>query len=346
MPDFADLPLWAIVAVFLGAAAMVWAAGSRLSGQVDAIARKLGLGPAFAGLLLLGGITSLPELATVTTASLSGNAPLAVNNLLGSAAIAMLLLAITDMVYGRAALTSVVANPATLMQGVLGTMLLAAVVLVVTTGDVAVGGTGLGTLAIAAGCAFAMRIVAGFEQRQVWQPADDDVPTEEEAEANEAERHPLPRLVAVTAALAAVVLVAGVTLAKSADAFATRTGLSSGIVGFVLVAGATSLPDLSALIAAARARRYELAVGDVFGTNLFNLMLLAPADALSSGPPVLSAAGTFEAVGALVALLMTGAFTVGFLERRDKTILRMGYDAAVSILIFAGGMTVMARFAS
>ena len=70
-------------------------------------------------MLLLGGITSLPEIATVTTASRTGSPSLAVNNLIGSAAGNVLLLAVADVVLGRDALTSVVATPSTLLQGTL-----------------------------------------------------------------------------------------------------------------------------------------------------------------------------------------------------------------------------------
>ena len=71
------------------------------------------MGQAFAGLLLLGGATSLPELANAATASLGGNASLAVNSLLGSVSMNVVLLALADPVLGRDALTSVVGRPTT-----------------------------------------------------------------------------------------------------------------------------------------------------------------------------------------------------------------------------------------
>jgi len=335
----AALPLAVLIAVFLAAAATVWWAGTRLTGQVDQVARRLGLGQAFAGMVLLGGITSLPELASVSTASVTGDATLAVNNLLGSAAVNVLLLVIADIVFGREALTRVAAQPGTLMQGVLGMMLLGAVAGVILWGDVGVAGVGVGTVAVAAACLFAMRVSAGFERRDVWRRADDD--TDEPKEEKPDER-PLPRLLLGLALLGAAILAAGALLALSADGIAARAGLSSGMVGFLLVAIATSLPELSSVTAAVRAKRYELAVGDIFGTNLFNLTLLLVADLLSGGEPVLAAAGPFEVLGALVALLMTGAFVVGLLERRNRTILRMGHDAAAALVIFVAGVAAMA----
>ncbi|MBJ6127081.1 hypothetical protein [Microvirga splendida] len=131
-----------MIAAFVVAAAFVWSAGTRLSGYLDEISRLSGLGSGFVGLLLLGGITSLPELATVTTASFAGNAPLAINNVLGSAAINVVLLAVADAFLGRRALTSVIGEPTPLLQGVLDILLLALVVIAIVTGDISVLGLG------------------------------------------------------------------------------------------------------------------------------------------------------------------------------------------------------------
>lgn len=343
--NMSQLPLWAVGAIFLCAAIIVWGAGTRLSSHVDAIGKKLQIGPAFAGMLLLGGITSLPELATVTTSSWAGHAPLAVNNLLGSAAVNILLLAVADIVFGRGALTSFVAKPATLMQGVLGMMLLGLVAIIVVSGDYPLFGVGIGSIVVALGALLAIRVAASFEQRKVWQPAEDAEGDDGGCKEKEGrETRSLRRMILVTAGLGLLILLAGAALSRSADAISARTGISSGMIGFVLVSFATSLPELSSIIAAVRERRYELAVGDIFGTNLFNLMLLLLADAVASGGPVLGNAGVFEALGALLALLMTGCFTVGLLERKNRTVWRMGYDAAGALLLFSSGMLVMARF--
>jgi len=87
------------------AGALVWYAGARLVALVDDIAERTGIGQAFAGMLLLGGITSLPELATASSASLAGNPLLSINDLLGTSSINILLLAAGDMIYGKGPLT-------------------------------------------------------------------------------------------------------------------------------------------------------------------------------------------------------------------------------------------------
>lgn len=335
---FEQLPLAANLAIFAVAGTFVWLAGTRLAVYVDGIATATGSGQAFVGMLLLGGITSLPEIATVTSASWTGSAGLAVNNLLGSAAANVLLLAVADAVLGRDALTSVVAKPSTLFQGTLGMMLLGMVAAAVTAGDVLVLGVGVWSTALLAACIGALWLSSNYERRHVWTAVGRE---DEEEEGTGAPVPPLRTLALKTAAAAAVILVAGFFLSQTADAIAEQSGLGAGLVGLVLLAFATSLPEISSIVSALRLRRYEMAVGDIFGTNLFNIALLFLADLTYPGGPVLSEAGAFETVAALLGLLLTGVFVLGLLERRDRTVLRMGYDSVAALLLYATGLVVL-----
>lgn len=123
----------------------------------------------------------------------------------------MLLLVFADVVFGRDALTRVAAQPGTLMQGVLGMMLLAAVAGVVLWGDVPLGPVGAGSMRIAVLYLLAMRISSGFERRDVWRRVDED--DGEPDEDTDTER-PLARMLMALAALAATILAAGALLAR------------------------------------------------------------------------------------------------------------------------------------
>lgn len=350
------MPLWALVLIFLAAAAAVWTAGTRLSAYVNGISTRTGLGKAFTGMLLLGGITSLPEVAAVSTSAAVGNAPLAVNNLLGTASINLVLLAVADIIYGRDALTSVAASPATLIQGLLSMILAAAVALVATAGDVAIFGVGAGTAALALGCGAALWIASDFEKRHVWEVVDEagteakgraplvaQLQHHERDSSDQRADWPLAKLVGATSAAAGVILVGGYFLSTSADAVATKTGMAAGMVGFLLVGFATSLPEISSMTAAIRIRQYDMAVGDIFGTNLFNIALIFLADAVYAGDPVLSLSGSFEVIGAILAVLLTGIFIIGLIERRNISILRMGPDSLAALLLFGGGVALLAQ---
>src|SRR5688500_7950482 len=119
MEFFSDFPLGVNLAIFAGAAIVVWIAGSRLGNQADEISRRSGLSKAFLGMLLLGVGTSLPEIATTITGSLIGNARLVAGNLLGGVAMQIAVLAFADLIAVRGALTYFSPQPILLFQGVM-----------------------------------------------------------------------------------------------------------------------------------------------------------------------------------------------------------------------------------
>jgi len=339
-----DYPLWLNGLIFIAAAIVIWLAATRLVRYVNAIAVQTGVGEAFAGMLLLGGITSLPEIANVATSSWIGNPALAINNLLGSASINVLLLAILDAFFGRAALTAVVAQPTTLLQATLSMLVLALVAIAITTGDLPILGLGVWSIAVFAASIGAFWLSATYEAHAPWTLRETEQPNGGGQTPNPSggeSLRPLSHLVASTCALAAVILVAGYCISQTGDALAVQTGLGAGIVGFVLIGVSTSLPELSTLAAALRLAKYEMAIGEVLGTNFVNLSLILLADAVFTGGPVVDEIGRFETASALLGVVLTGIMLVGLLERRNARVLRMGYDSIGVILAFSGGLVLL-----
>jgi cation:H+ antiporter len=339
---FESLPLAANLAAFAVAAAAVWMAGTKLAGYADAIANETGLGQAVVGLALLGGITSLPEIAVAVTSSLAGHPALTINDVLGSAAINVLIIALADAVLGRDAITSVTASPRILLQASLTLGLLAMVAAATFAPDTALAGASVWSWSIALACGASLWVVGRSHPERAWQPVARD---------GEAKAEPAPQegggklrpLVLKTAAAGAVVLVAGFVLAKTGEALAQQTRLGTSFVGVVLLAAATSLPEVSTVVGAVRRHRYEMALADVFGTNLFNVLILFLADLLYDGPPALREAGAFAGFAALLALVLTVVFLAGLIERRDRTFARMGFDSLAAIGIYAAGLVVLYR---
>lgn len=339
-----SLPRPLLLAGFVLAASAVWWAGTRLPRYVVALSDKTGLGQGFAGMLVLGGITSLPELATATTAAAIGAPLLALNDVLGSAAFNILLLALADMLLGARPLTSVVAKPVTPIQGVLGMMVLALVIAAITAGESQLFGlAGLGSTLIFGSAVMAIRIADRSERRPMWLVVNQpDLALAAEAERSDIGWH---QILLGLSILATIILVAGAVLATSATMIARQTGMGGSLMGFLFVSAATSLPELSAITGAMRNQRYELTIGEVFGSNLFNMALIFVIDLVSPGPPVLSLAGPFEAMAALIALLMSGVFVLGLIERRDRTIMRMGEDSIAVLLVYGAGLAVLLTIA-
>jgi cation:H+ antiporter len=333
-----SLPLWSNAAIFVACAAVVWFAGTRLARYADAIAEKTGIGREFLGVLLLGGVTSSPELAVATTAALSGVPALSMNDLLGSAAFNVLIIALADAALGRDAITSVLASPGVLLQGVLGMILLALVVAAITAGDIAILGIGAWAWLMLAFYLGAVWIICHSKGLRAWIPAGKPAsrPPSQHAPATS-----LRRLLASTAAAGAAILAAGFLLAKSGEALAEQSGLGISFFGAAVLAIATSLPEVSTVLAAVRLGRYEMAIADVFGTNLFNVAIVFVIDALYAGGPVLGEVGRFAAFAALLAMVLTALFLAGMIERHDRTVMRMGFDSLAALAVYVGGIALL-----
>ncbi len=343
LSDAASHPIWANALIFAAAAAVIWVFGVRLTRHLDAIAVKQGLDHAFVGMLLLGGITSLPELANTITASAIGNPALGVNNLLGSAAINVVLLAVADAVVGRKAVTSIVAQPSTMMMAALCMIVLIVIAFVITAGDaplVGIGDIGIGSVAIGALAVFSFWLAARHDERSRWSVEEEGCDADAEIAAGSDLR--IGALWGRVVLDGGFIFAAGYALSQTGDAIATQAGLTSAAVGFGLIGTATSLPELVTVLAALRLCRPEMAFGQVLGTNFVNLSLIPVGDAIFDGEPVLNTLGAFETLSALLGAALIGVFMVGLLEHRDRTVFRMGIDSAVVIGLFAIGVAVLA----
>jgi cation:H+ antiporter len=349
--DFSGWPIWINVVVFAASAAMVWIAGTRMVRLVDDLARRTGMGQGFAGMLLLGGIVSLTEISTVSTAAFTGSPLLALNNLLGSESINLFMLAAVDPLTGPEALTSFIAKSAMLFQAALVITLLAVVAAAVVVGDYPIFGVGVWSTVLFLLCLGALWRSARYERRKTWiafgrEPVENGNSALKPAASEERPGGPMRPLVLKMGAVAAVIFAAGFLLSLTGDALAKQSGLGESFVGFLLVGISTSLPELSTITAAIRLKRHEMAVGDILGSNVFNLLLIFLTDIAYAGGPVLNHAGRFEIAATLLGILMTGILLLGLLERRDRTIFKMGFESAALIAAFLAGVAVLYTLSS
>ena len=338
MLDFSSYPLWINAAVFVAAAATVWWAGTKLTRYADAISGMTGLGEALVGMLLLGGITSLPEIAVSITAGLSGSAGLAVSNILGGVALQVVVIAIGDGVLRGHAITFQVARPAVLLQAVFSCLLLCLIVAAVVTGDLAVAGIGLWSTTVMLAGVLMLWLISRYKQDQRWRPVPQ--PAHEKGEKKD-RPDSLHKAVLLTGAMGAVILVAGFLLSRTGDAMAGQTGISENFVGATLVAIATSLPEISTVVTAVLIRRYMMAFADIFGTNIFDLMLIFLVDLAYGGPAVVNEQGSFGAFGAVLGIVVTLIYIAGLIERRNRTFLRLGLDSWAVLGTYLAGVGVL-----
>jgi len=347
--DFHTLPVWCNVLIFLAAGALIWFAGFRLAIYADAIAERKNLGRAFVGALLLGVATSLPEIATTVTAAGLGNASLAVSNLMGGVSAQIAVLAVVDLLLVRGALTFFAPRPILLMSGVLLVFQLALTLAAMSAGEFAsLWGVGLWPVLLMATYVVSLYAMYRYEGESRWAP--ENIPDESyQGEFSEsdlsagAERASLGRLYLLFGASAAVVLIAGWGVSSASDALAEQTGMGSSFFGATLLALATSLPEISTTAGAVRVGAYTMAVANIFGTNSLEAGLLLLTDVVYRDGLILQSVDRSSQFVAAVGILLTCIYLWGLLERRDRTILGMGLDSALVLIVWLASLFVLYR---
>jgi cation:H+ antiporter len=136
---------------------------------------------------------------------------------------------------------------------------------------------------------------------------------------------------------AAAIVVSGPYLAESAGQLADLTGLGKSFVGTTLVAFSTSLPELVASIAALRMGAHDLAIGNVFGSNAFNMVLLIPLDIAHDGS-ILSAVSRGHALTCIAAVIATLIVVLGQLYQVEKRWRLIEPDATLVVVVVFGAL--------
>jgi cation:H+ antiporter len=346
MFDFANTPVWINLVVFVGSAAAVWGAGTKIARYANVISERTGIGQALIGIVLLGGVTSLPELAVAITSAVTDAPDLAVNSILGGIAMQVTILAVADMLIGRDALTSVLPDPKVILQAGLKILLLSIVTASIIVGDTPVLNVGLWMWLLLAVTGLSLFILSKTQDEVSWQANDPGVSVKGEAaradKAAEKDEDKTLRWAMWRAAIAGtVIVVAGYLLSRTGDALAEQSGLGESYVGSVLVALSTSLPEVSTVISAMRAGLYTMAVSDIFGTNLFDVGFLFIVDLAGGEGAVMNDTGPYEGFASIIAITVTAIFVVGLAERRNKTFVRMGYDSLAVLGTYLSGLVVL-----
>lgn len=263
--------------VFLASGAAIVLAGAALARFADVIAERTQLGRVWIGSVLLAGATSLPELATDLVAVRLGAVDLAVGDLFGSSLANMLILANLDLFASRRGLLQRAALDHALAASLAIALNALAAALVVVRPEVSFLSVGPGSAVLF------LFYIAGT--RAVFRHSMRDVLRAEAAPVGpDTKQAPSLRQALRGFALAALlVLAAAPVFAWSARGVAQISGLGDTFFGTTFVGLATSLPELTASLAAVRMGAFDLAVGNLFGSNAINMALMLPLDLAQPG---------------------------------------------------------------
>lgn len=342
-----------VVLEFLLAASVIVLAGRKLTVLGDAIAEVTGLGRLWIGATLIAAATSLPEIASSATAAFmetDGSINLAFGNVLGSETFNLLLVLIVDALFKNRAFLSY-ASPNHVLSAITGIGLMAAVAIGVALpklfpGFPAAGYGGLYSGALSVGI-FVFSILA---LRMIFKHEQATAPPEVTGAADEASKSgsnmPLYGKFAVAAA---VVTVGAVWMIGAADGLAVMEmpwggRLGRSLVGTLLVALATSLPELTVTVSAVKLGAVDIALGNILGSNVLNIFILPLVSLLSWQPIFIDP--TVEPVHvptAVIGILMTIPVIIGLVVKPKKVFMRLGYGTWLMALFYVIGIWLVVK---
>lgn len=317
-------------------AALIIVAGTVLTRCADAFAEITGVGRLLVGSILLAGATSLPEL-TVDLSAIRLDLPnLAIGDLIGSSLMNLLILAVMDLTHHARGKMLSRAAAAHALSGTLGIALTALVgvgILVAPRSpDATLFGIHVTVWALAIGYGLGVRLVF-LDQRVAARQAVEAGAVPEESQPP----RKLTRYIAGFVAAAAVIFLIGPRLAETAGKIAELSGLGSSFVGTTFVAVSTSLPELVASITAVRMGAFDLVIGNVFGSNAFNMLLFVPLDFAYPGA-LFAVANPAHVISVLAAVVCTSVVIMGQLYLPDSRRRFVEPDAWLVITLIGGAL--------
>ena len=313
------------VVIFLASAVAVVFLGSYLAKYGDALASLTGWGRLFVGTILVALATSLPEVSNNITAVRIDNPQLALGDVLGSNMINMLTLGMVALLFGGKRFLQRVAPEQGYLILLAAVLTALAVLFAAFKTGVHVWQVGISSIIILVVYLIGMWIV--YNRRP---SADGD---EEAHDGGMTLRHAWLMFILVSVG----VIVSGVLLAQSVDRIAHVTGVSSGVLGILAVALVTSMPEISATIAAARLGAADLGFAGVYGSCVFNITILAYADFFYRKGVVVNSSDTEHYIAGAIAvgLIVWGGLLLWGRNRLPQPIMFGGL--ALMLMVTIGG---------
>ena len=315
-----SMPL--LLAALLGGLTLLAVGGDILVRGASGLALKAGVAPLVVGLVVVGLGTSMPELVTSVEAVMSGAPGIAWGNIAGSN------LANTFLILGAVVVIApIVPHGSARLRDPL--VALALSLLVFTIGWFAIGSVLIGAAMVAlllAYIAFAYLSEKGHEKDEEWHLDDPEIGTEPSGWG---------KPIAILIGGLIMLVIGGRLLVSGAIDLARLAGMSETLIGVSVVAIGTSLPELAASVAAALKKHGGIALGNVIGSNIYNLLAIGGATMILApqAPPAELNMPEWPLVVASAVLLAAACAFLPRLGRILGVILLAAYTAYIGYLI-------------
>lgn len=328
------------IAGFVVCAAIIFMAGKRLSYYGDQLAEKTGLSKGWIGLILMASVTSLPELMVgISSAAIVQSADLAVGDIMGSCAFNLGILAVLDAFIPKHKPLFSIASPSHMLICGLGIFSLGLVgfALFLPEDYLVTPWIGLTSVAFVVVYLISIRVIYTNEKRLQLARETPIIP-------GHVTDTPLRKIVLNYCLFAFIIIVAALTLPYFAEHIAEITGLGKSFVGTFFLAVSTSLPEIAVSIAAVRMGSIDLSVGNLLGSNIFNILILAIDDLFYTKGLLLKDASEFHIISVFSTILMSAIVIIGLSYKASSKRYFLAWDSAVIFLIYMISLSFIYHF--
>ena len=323
--------LWAQFAI---AALIIIGAGYKLSHYGDRIAARTGISQTFLGIVLFSTVTSLPELTVcITSTTIVGEPDLALGNIFGSNLFNLLLIAFFDIVQGRGAILDLL-SPGHVIAASMGVVLAGIAILGIGLGlNLNVSWIGIESIILLFVYIVAVRILYRHEVLGS---------TREISETKKSAKREGGTDLYLFFTLGALAIVgAGYWLSHTADAIAQAPGWGRSFIGSFMIAVVTSLPELAVGIPLIRRGAFNMAIGSLLGSNIFNIAIIPITDIFFTKGAILAHVSPNHILTAVLGIVMTNIIIVDLIYRAKRVPWRIGWGSiSLIILYFVGSVTL------
>lgn len=342
MLDFGGLSLTLLILIFAVAAGTVILASIRATGLADVIADRTAMGEALVGGVILGGATSLAGVVVSVNAALSGEASFAFSNAVGGIAAQTLFLAIADTLHKKANLEHAAAEPQSLFQAILLIILLALPLCALAGPELTFWSVHPVSILILVGYIYGLRLSVSVRDLPMWKPVETTATHHDEPDAENDPEASVMRPALIFLGLVAIMGTGGWVIGQIGGQFISRFGLQASLVGAVMTAFVTSLPEFVTTLTAVRRGSLQLAVGGIIGGNTFDTLFLVASDVAYREGSLYHAITQTDLYWLGTGLLMTAILLAGLILRQREGPGRIGIE---SVMLFgAYGTAVLLAF--
>jgi cation:H+ antiporter len=311
---------------FIIATVVIVATGSRLSKYGDIMADMLGWGKMSMGIMLMASVTSMPELMSGISAVTILDAPdLAVGDIVGSCAFNILIISIMDLFYNHKKPLTTDAQTGHIIAASFGIMMLSMLAFAILMPDIFgnIGWIGGFSLLFLILYLIAIRVVFLYDKKVNNHPQE-----------NKPIYYLTLKQVVFRYIMNAVILMgAAMLLPYFGKNLAEASGLGQSLFGTLFIAISTSLPEVVVSIAAIRIGTIDLAIGNIFGSNIFNIALLSLDDILYTKGPIFLFTSPNHIIPVLGTIIITAIGIIGIVFKAEKK-WKLAIDTSLILVVY------------